>query len=169
MTLFVKPRAQPGNKEHEGKSKGRHRAGCSGREGPGHLSPAPAMSPPQVLHERQKCSSGSSGPCPCPQARVQVRTCPGTPAARPPGQSQTPQQERKDTLGPELAPSRQRLFQDRLVSAHWFLIMSTGTRVLPSADHPLPPSQGSLCFSRKWVGTAGMDGGDCGGCRTWAW
>lgn len=32
------------------------------------------------------------------------------------------------TLGPEPAPSRQRLFQDPLVSAHWFLIMSTQHR-----------------------------------------
>lgn len=141
MTLFVKPRAQPGHKENEGKSTGRHRAGCSGREGPGHLSRAPAVSLPKVLHERQRCSSGSSGPCPCPQARVQVRTCPGTPAARPPGQSQTPQQPGGGPPGVQ----SQRPPGNACSRTLWCLPTgfsscphSTGTRVLPSADHPLP-------------------------------
>lgn len=94
----------------------------------------------------QRCSSGSSGPCPCPQARVQVRTCPGIPAAQPPGQSDTSAARG----GPPWVQS-QRHPGNACSRTLWCLPTgfsscphSTGTRVLPSADHPLPPPRQSL-------------------------
>lgn len=69
-TLFVEPQAQPEHKQQERKS-----TGFSGlpRGSPGISSPTPTL--PQVLQE-PRCSSGSSGPRPCPTpGREQVRAC----------------------------------------------------------------------------------------------
>lgn len=96
----------------------------------------------------QRCSSGSSGPCPCPQARVQVRTCPGIPAARPPGQSQTPQQPGEGHPG-----SRASAIQATpvpgpsgvcpLVSHHVHTAQAPGSCPLPTTPYP-PPRQSLL-------------------------
>lgn len=163
-TLFVEPQAQPEHKQHERKS-----TGSSGlpRDSPGHLWPVPTL--PQVLQE-PRCSPGSSGPAPAPPL-VETRLGPVTVPPRPAADS--------------LSASRGGTPGSRASTIHTTLVRGPSV-VCPLASCPVhtarapqsgplpttrcPPAPDScLCLSCQGLSTAGMDGGDCGGCGINAW
>lgn len=157
-------RHSPNTNSTKGKAQGPQ--GCQ-ETVQGISGPVPIL--PQVLQE-PRCSPGSSGPAPAPPL-VETRLGPVTVPPRPAADS--------------LSASRGGTPGSRASTIHTTLVRGPSV-VCPLASCPVhtarapqsgplpttrcPPAPDScLCLSCQGLSTAGMDGGDCGGCGINAW
>ena len=166
-TLFGKPRAQPRHREHKGESTGCRRAT---REVAPITSPSvPTLFLPRSFESSLDGAQAAVGPAPAPapRAREQVWSSPCAPPARPQASHRHPlgSQGRARWVRSQCRLSTSGSRTPRFLPTGFVSCPhGTGTRVLPSADHPTAPPWPSLPPLLR--DQHSRHGGDCGGYRT---